>query len=224
MSQPGKTGSNLCCLSQKPEFYNLSQPYDRSPTFHLTYCQKPLTINILGNVANDCFWEYDKDGKGGKTILFLKPLSDISLKKLIYILECGIKNFKEHGKGKIVFKEWSSCVLYSRYNGISCTKWFNGSATEPQVYNINSNMESVDLQDPSRTLLDSNHGALMKGDLVRIQVQPQVNIQTVQETGEKIYHLQFMLKGSIFRGNPHTSRAPNPVLFDEEDPLSFLSK
>ena len=195
----------------------------------VNYCHKPLTVNVLASIASDCYWEYDKDTKGGKTMVFIKPLSSVSLRKLLYAVDCAISNFKATAKGSHVFASHVSSTIYSRANGISCMKWWSGINSDPLVYNVHSLMQKkttkLDLQDLSKQLLDINKGVLYEGDLVRVQVQPQINVQTIQDTGVKVFHLQFILRGPILRANPTTKNVPNPIFLDEdEDPLAFLSQ
>ena len=125
--------------------------------------------------------------------------------------------------GELEFKDFEKAIIYSRGNGISCFKWWGPNSKTP-VYNVtNSDEQAKFKQNTNNPELLDRTGYINKGDLLKVQVIPQINIQYLQG-GDKIFHIQFLVKGSIIRFNKTPQTAPLPIYFDnEDDPLAFMN-
>ena len=211
-------GTNICCLSQNKNAYKLVKGYSRgSYKFH--YCGKELSLNLLVTAADDCSFEFEHPSKGQKATLYVQMISEYELRKIIYIVKAAISNQMDNPD----FEDFEKAIIYSRRNGIGCFKWWTQNSKTP-VYNVTNSghQDNFRANGNDIKLLDKT-GYINKGDLLRLHVIPQLNIQYLQG-GEKIYHMQFLMKGNIVRFNSVSQAAPVPIIFDnEEDPLAFLN-
>ena len=211
-------GSNICCLSQNKNAYKLVKGYSKG-SFKVHYYGKELSVNLLGSAADDCSFDFEHPSKGQKATIFIHLISEYQLLKLFFVVKSAIKN----QLGEPEFEAFEKAIIYSRNNGISCFKWWGPNSKTP-VYNItNSDDQTRFHQNPNDSKLLDKTGYINKGDLLKVHVIPQINIQYLQG-GDKIYHIQFLVKGSIIRLNKPTETSPLPILVDDEDdPLAFLN-
>jgi len=210
-------GSNICCLSQNKNAYKLVKGYSKG-SYKMHYCGKELSVNLLGSAADDCSFDFEHPSKGQKATIFIHLISEYQLLKLFFVVKSAIKNQLDESE----FEDFEKAIIYSRNNGISCFKWWGPNSKTP-VYNITNSDEQAKFHQNSNDpkLLDKT-GYINKGDLLKLHVIPQINIQYLQG-GDKIYHVQFLVKGSIVRFNKTSQTAPLPILFDnEDDPLAFM--
>ena len=211
------SGMNVCCMSTRTDKYKLVESYPNSKTFKMEYCGKEIAFNWLCSAADDFNFDFDNERRGGKSFLFVHLLSEAMLRKTLYIVR-KVLDISTNSK----FSQCKKVILFSRKNGVACMRWWKEKNSRPDIYSIPDGYNGeINFNNMNRSLLQKEC-FVNKGDILRVQVSPQINIQEV-EGGEKIYHLQFLLIGHIVRGNALPQYIPMPPQFEiEEDPLEFM--
>ena len=212
------SGINICCMNLKTDQYRLVESYPKSSTYKVEYCGKDVTFNVLACAAENCNFDFDYDRKGGKTFLYVHFLSEPLLRKTIFIIKKAIAL----SRSQALFSQIKKVVIFSRKNGIACMKWWKEKNARPEIYSIGQgNRKDINFSNMDKALLQKEC-FINKGDIVRMQITPQINIQQLPG-GDNIYHLQFLLTGHIVRGNDMPQFVEVPLPFEsDEDPLSFM--